>query len=168
MSQQPKLRVHVEFGEAKADLEGGADEVFDMFVRFMTKIYPNLKLVQKLVFTPDFSELSEKLIGLIELTDEGPILISGRKLSSRKTICLTLLSAYVGNKLGKLCRSTLSTNEISRIIGKARKTVMNEVPWLISKGYVRKTKQGEYLITELGIRQTEKIIEDYRKNLKRD
>ncbi|MBS7656596.1 hypothetical protein KEJ33_01570 [Candidatus Bathyarchaeota archaeon] len=155
MNEQNKLKVHLEFGEAKADFEGDVNQVFDAVVRFLTKIYPNLEIINKLVYTPDVSSLAAKLVGKVEVTSEGPILVSRDELSARDAICIALLGAYVGNKLGKFSKDALSSAELAKITEKARKTISNEVPKLIDEGIIERTTEGEYKLTISGIRKTE-------------
>jgi len=162
MGEKSSLRVHIEFGEAKADFEGEVNQVFEATVRFLGQIYPNLELVQKIVYTPNLVELAGKLAGVIEITSEGPILISGLDLPTRDAVCLALLGAYVGDKLGRMAKDTLSSGELSRITGKARKTISNEIPRLASDGLIVKTPEGQYGITTLGIRKTEDVIKELK------
>jgi len=166
MNERSVLKVHVEFGEVRADFEGDADEVFIAFSRFLLKAYPNLKTVQRLIYEPDLIEISSRLVGLVELSSDGPILVSPLGFSAREVISLSLLAAYVGFRLGKLRRDALSSDELARITGKAKKTIMNELPRLVNAGYVERKPEGEYLITILGIRWTEEIIKDYRRRVK--
>ncbi len=162
MNEGSKLKVHVEFGEMKANFEGDADEVFKALSRFLVQVYPNLEIVQRLVYAPDLIKISENLVGLIELTSEGPILASLSSLSAKEMICLALLGAYVGHKLGKLSKDGLSSDELARITSKAKKTIMNELPKLVNSGCAERKSEGEYLITTFGIKQTEEIIQDYK------
>jgi len=167
MNENSKLKVHVEFGEMMANFEGGADEVFRALSRFLIQVCPNLETVQRLVYAPDLIKISEDLVGFVELTLDGPLLVSVSSFSAMNMICLALLGAYLGYRLGKMSRETLSSNELARITGKARKTIMNELPKLLSKGYVERTSESEYLITTLGIKRTEKMVEEYRAETKR-
>jgi len=162
LGEESKLRVQVEFGDVKANFEGGVDEVFEAVLRFLTQVCPNLEVVRRIVYTPDLVRISEELAGLVELTADGSVLVSVKDLPASKLICLALLGVYVGYRFGKLSKDTLSSGDLARVIGKARKTVMNELPRLVGKGYVEKTSEGEYLITTLGIRQTEELIKEYR------
>jgi len=160
---EEKLKVHVELGDAKADFEGEINEVFEMTVKFLTQICPNLEILQKTVYTPDIIKLAEKIEGLLEVTSEGPIFSLTLDVPAREAICLALLGAYLGKTLGKLSNDALSTKRIARIVGKARKTISNEMPRLISDGLVERTSEGEYRLTILGIRKTEAFIEEYKK-----
>ena len=162
MVEKGRLKVQVEFEGAKASFEGDADEVFKAFTRFLTNIYPNLEIVRRLTFTPDLSSLLEELVGFVELAPEGPILNPEVQMSARDKICLALLGADVGSKIGKLSKGTLSSRDLSRITGRARKTIMNEMPKLVARGFVERTSEGEYLITNLGIKHTKDVLRKYR------
>jgi len=162
MEERDKLKVHIEFGETKADFEGDVNQVFEAIVRFLTSVYPNLKTLQNIIYTPDLAALTRKMAGLIEITPEGPILVSPSNLPARNAVCIVLLGAHVGNKLGKLPNRSLSSLALAKITGKARKTISNELPKLMSEGLVERTPEGEYQLTFLGIRKTEDILAELR------
>ena len=163
MKEEEKLKVHIELGEAKADFEGDVNQVFELTVKFLTQIYPNLEILRRVVYTPDIIKLAEKIEGLVEITSEGLILPFDLDAPARDAVCLALLGAYLGKALGKLSKDTMSTKDLARIVGKARKTISNEVPRLISEGLIERTPEGEYRLTTLGIRKTESFIEQYKK-----
>ena len=162
MRESEKVKVHVEIGDARADFEGDADQVFELTARFLTQICPGLKVLRRLIYTPDITKLAEKIVGLIEISPKGPML-SNFDVPARDAICLILLGAYLGKVLGILGKDSISSRDLARITGKARKTVSNEMPRLISEGVVERTSEGEYRLTILGIKKTEKIIERYKK-----
>ncbi len=157
MGVEAKVKVHVEFQGAIIDFEGSAEEVFKAFTHFITQTYPSLSVVQKLVFTPDFLGIAESLKGCVELAPEGPLLIAGRELPAGEAMCLSLLGAYVGYKFDKLGKDTLSIDEITRTTGKAYKTVMNQLPWMIDEGLIERVGKGEYRITSKGIKRGQEI-----------
>ena len=161
MTTQPLLRIHVEFGQEKLDFEGNADEVFKAFIDFLNKIYPNLEIARQLIFMPDIKKLAEGLVGVVEISAEGPILISGRELPTEETVLIALLGLYIGNSLRKLQKSCLSPNELSKATGKAYKTIMNQLPKMIDKGLVEKAER-EYKISDFGIIRAQNIITNYK------
>jgi hypothetical protein len=161
VSGETRLRVQVEYGQMKADFEGSVDEVFEATLRFLTQVCPNLEIVQNIAYTPDLVKISKELAGLLKVTGEG-LIMSVHDLPASKMISLALLGAHAGDKLGKLSKDTLSSNDLAVVTGKARKTVMNEMPRLMDQGYVERTSEGEYLITTLGIKRTEEMIEEYK------
>jgi hypothetical protein len=161
MSVQPSLRVHIEFGQEKLDFEGTPDEVFKAFTDFVNKMYPAFEVARQLVFMPDIRKLAESLVGVVEIGMEGPILISGRELSTDETILFALLGSYIGNRLAKLQKSSLSSNELSKTTGKAYKTIMNQLPKMLDDGSVEKIDK-EYKISDFGIIQAQNIITNYK------
>ncbi|MCS7120577.1 MAG: hypothetical protein RMJ07_04175 [Nitrososphaerota archaeon] len=163
MAEKSKLKVHLEIDGVKADFEGDVNEALKLIFGFLSKVFPSLEIAQKISYNPNIAELSEKLVGLVEITDDGPIL-SRLDLSSRDAICISLLGAYVGNMIGKLPKATLSSAELARIIGKARKTVSNEIPKLLSNGIIERRPDGEYGLTLLGIRRVEEILKVIRES----
>ncbi|KPV65579.1 MAG: hypothetical protein AOA65_0010 [Candidatus Bathyarchaeota archaeon BA1] len=166
MSVQPKLRVHLECGDARVDFEGDADEVFKAFTEFLNKIYPSFEVARKLIFIPDIIGLSEEIAGLIEIAPEGPMLVLGRELPADETICLALLGSDIGNRLGKLSKASLSLDELAKVTGKAHKTIMNQLPWMIDEGLIERVGKGEYRITSLGIKRAQNVIKDYKASRK--
>lgn len=164
MSERKSVRVHLEFGDLKADFEGDAGQVFESVLRFLSQICPKIEILQKIVYTPDLVDLMKSLSGLVEITPDGPVITSGINLPTKSSICLTLLGAYIGNKIGKLRKDTLSIGELSMLTGKAKKTISNEIPSLVENGLVEKVSEGEYRITQLGIRKSREIAEAVRQS----
>ena len=164
MSERKSVRVHLEFGDLKADFEGDAGQVFESVLRFLSQICPKIEILQKIVYTPDLVDLMKSLSGLVEITPDGPVITSGINLPTKSSICLTFLGAYIGNKIGKLRKDTLSIGELSMLTGKAKKTISNEIPSLVENGLVEKVSEGEYRITQLGIRKSREIAEAVRQS----
>ncbi|MEM0010417.1 MAG: helix-turn-helix domain-containing protein [Candidatus Bathyarchaeia archaeon] len=158
MSEKGAVKVHLEIGDLKVDFEGDSKYVFESLLHFISQVCPNMELLRKVVYTPDLVNLINEISGLVEISSEGPMLNLNLDLSTRNAICLALLGAYIGNKIGKLNKDTLSVSDLSKLTGKAKKTVTNELPKLVESGLVEKVYEGEYKITELGIRRTEDII----------
>jgi len=142
----------------KVNFEGSSEQVFDSLLRFISQICPNIELLRRIMYTPDLAKIINNISGLVEISSSGPIINPSLELSAKNAICLALLGAYVGSRIGKLSKDTLSVGELSRLTGKAKKTVTNELPKLIEGGLVERASEGEYKITELGVRRTEEII----------
>jgi len=152
------VKVHLEIGDMKVNFEGSSEQVFDSLLRFISQICPNIELLRRIMYTPDLAKIINNISGLVEISSSGPIINPSLELSAKNAICLALLGAYVGSRIGKLSKDTLSVGELSRLTGKAKKTVTNELPKLIEGGLVERASEGEYKITELGVRRTEEII----------
>lgn len=161
MMKGEKLRVHVEYGELKADFEGNPDEVSTAFIDFLNKVYPSFELASRLVFKPDLVKLSRALEGVIEYSPEGLILVP-RELTSEEAIILSLLGVYVGNKLGIFAEDSISVNQIASVSGKASKTILNQLKGMIDDGLAERVGRGEYKIKSLGIKSAEKILQEVK------
>ena len=98
MREEGKLKVHIESGEAKADFEGDVDKVFELTVKFLTQIYPNLEILRKIVYTPDIVKLVEKVEGLVEITSDGLILLSDLDAPARDRREITSAAHLNGGK----------------------------------------------------------------------
>jgi hypothetical protein len=159
------VRVHLEFGDLKVDFEGDAHQVVESMLRFVVQVCPGLEILRRITYEPDLMGLISRLSGLVELSSEGPIINLNLGLSAKNAICLALLGAYIGKRIGKLEKDTLSISELSRLTSKSRKTVGNEIPALIRDGLIEKTSGGEYRITELGMKRTEEVIETMKEEL---
>lgn len=158
LGEKDTVKVHLEIGDMKVDFEGSSEQVFDSLLRFISQICPNIELLRRIMYTPDLARIINDISGLVEISSSGPIINPSLELSARNAICLALLGAYIGSRIGKLSKDTLSVGELSRLSGKAKKTVTNELLKLIESGLVERASEGEYRITELGIRRTEEII----------
>jgi hypothetical protein len=157
MSGTQKLKIHFEFGEIKADLEGDPDTVARELFTQLSKVYPALEMAKRLTFAPDLAELSEALVGIIEFVPEG-IILENRELSAEQAILICLLAGYVGHKLGRVENDSTSASILSKDSGKALKTISNQIALMTDEGLVEKTGKGEYHITSLGIKRAEAII----------
>jgi len=163
LSGEAKVKAHLEVGDIKVDFEGDVNQVFESIISFLSQIYPNIEIIRRIFFTPDLAKLSSSIAGLVEITLEGPIIAPNVNLTARSAICLVLLGAYIGAKFGRLQRDSLAASDLSKFTGKAKKTVINELPRLVEEGLIEKVSEGEYRITTLGIRRTEEIIESLKK-----
>jgi len=161
MSSQSNLKVHVEFGDAKADFEGNPDEVSKAFLTFLNKIYPAFELAQRLTFNPDLAKLTEGLVGILEFAPEGAFLVF-TELPAEEAIILSLIGVYIGNRLGRITNDAVSANGLSKMTGKALKTMSNQLAWMVDDGLVERVGRGEYRITSIGIKRSERILQELR------
>lgn len=156
MSSTPKLKLHLEIGEAKVDLEGDPDQVIRGLLTQLAEVYPALETARKLTFFPDLTKLSEALIGIIEFTPDG-VLLNRRELSAEQAILICLLGGYVGYRLGRGGSDSMSASVLSKVSGKALKTISNQIALMVDEGLVERVGRSEYRITSLGIKRAEAI-----------
>ena len=121
-----------------------------------------------MLLTIDLENLIEDVKNLIALTPEGPVvLVSKQKLTASETICLYLIAAFIGNKLGK-SKDAQSKDEMQTGLGKSAKITSTRLGELIRKRLVTKTEEGNYRITTLGIKRfQEETLPEIREKLQR-
>lgn len=149
--REPEILGHIEIrGKGYLDFEGTADEVIDSILRFLSEIYPAYKVVSDLTINLDLEELMQVLKGLVGISDEGMVILK-TDLPADISIMLCLVGAYVSKRIGRMDRDTLTTTHIAKLVGKAAKTIRNEIPSLMKKGWVDRVNRGEYRATTIGI-----------------
>lgn len=158
MSSEQKLRVHIEYGDLKADFEGRADEVFKEVMKLLSRSIPAIETISRLTYNVDFSKLMNALAGIVTILPEGPMLASNLELSSDEAIGLCLVGAQIGAKLGKLTKDFMSIEELAMFTRKAEKTIRNTLPSMVKLGLVERTEEGKYRITTLGTKEFEDTI----------
>jgi hypothetical protein len=156
MSEPQKLKAHLEIGEMKVDLEGDPDTVTKELLTQLTQIYPALEIAKKLIFAPDIIKLSEVITGILEFAPEG-IILNKRELSAEQAILVCLLGCYIGSRFGREKSDSMSALRLSKVSGKALKTISNQIALMVDEGLVEKIGKGEHRITSLGIKRAEAI-----------
>jgi len=156
VSSIPKLKLHLEIGETKVDLEGDPDTVTRGLLTQLAQVYPTLEMARRLTFVPDLAKLTEALTGIIEFTPEG-VLLNRRELSAEQAILICLLGGYVGYRLGKGASDCMSASVLSKVSGKALKTISNQIALMVDEGLVERVGRSEYRIISLGIKRAEAI-----------
>lgn len=158
MVDEHRIKAHLEYDDFEVDMEGGPDEVFHAVVDFLNRIFPSLEVVSKVTFTVDLMKLMEEASQIVKVAPDGPILVSGIRLTAGDAITSSLVGAHVGYKLKKLREPFLSIQDLSKIIGKAVKTVRNQIAGALKEGIAKKAGRGKYQITNVGIAHFQETI----------
>ncbi|WP_309492524.1 hypothetical protein [Candidatus Hecatella orcuttiae] len=162
MAEKPSLKVHVELGEAKLDLEGSPEEVIKAFLQLVGRVYPAYRLVEGLTLTVDLEGLMKNLEGILAFTAEGPVILIPKdrlgRLSIRELIALHLTKAYVGNQVGRLERVSLSVDELLQAIGGRIGAMAGRLSEMVDEGLVVRIGRGEYKITTYGLKHFQENI----------
>jgi len=164
--ERTEISGHIEIhGKGYLDFQGDADQVVDSILKFLSKIYPAYKVVSDLTISLDLEELMRGLKGLIGISDEGLVILR-TDLPADASIMLCLIGAYVSSRIGRMDRGTLATREIAKLVGKAAKTIRNEMPNLMRRGWVDRVNRGEYRATTAGILQfQEQVLPSLKENV---
>ena len=154
LSERPKVKVQIEWGDMKHTVEGDLDSVIREVVQFAAKVLPNYSLASKLTFAPDYSSMVDDLSETVKLTPEGEVVLLKPEMSAENSIALVLLATRVASAVGTRTTADLSPEMISRAIGKAVKTVRNTLAILAKTGVVERSPDGNYKLTIQGIRKS--------------
>ncbi|RLI23982.1 MAG: hypothetical protein DRO52_06195 [Candidatus Hecatellales archaeon] len=151
------IKIHVEFGENRLDFEGSPEEAVRALLAFLQNAYPAYEMARRLTLTVDLEELLKSLEGVLAFTPEGPVILAGRErlergLSIRELILLHLVKAYVGFRLGKLPRESLSVDELLKATGGKVGAVAGRLSEMVSEELIERLGRAEYKITTYGVK----------------
>ncbi len=157
MSERPKIKVTIEWGDIKHVAEGELETVVREVVQFAAKVLPNYTLASKLTFSPDYSSMVDDLSQTVKLTPDGEVVLINTEMSAENSILTVLLAARVANAVGTRARVDMEAEAISKAIGKAVKTVRNTLAMISKTGVVERTSDGSYKLTIQGIRRAHEV-----------
>ncbi len=157
MSERPKIKVQIEWGDIKHTAEGDLETVVREVMTFAARVLPNYSLASKLTFSPDYSSMVDDLSETVNLTPEGEVVLLKPEMSAESSIALVLLAARVANAVGTRLTVDMTPDMISRAIAKAVKTVRNTLAMLVKTGIVERKADGNYKLTMQGIRKAHEI-----------
>lgn len=148
------LELIVKYRDIEAKFAGRPDEVIRAFMNFVGRVLPAYDLAAQLTLSLDMNEILKSLSGLIAFTPEGPIITAPRERlgGDRNAILLNLIKAYIGYRLGRLDKDTLSVSDLTSATGCKSGTVAARLSELTDMGFVERVGRGEYRVTTLGIK----------------
>jgi len=124
-----------------------------------SQMVPSFDIARKVTLTVDLAKLVEDFKDVIAIAPEGPeLLIPKEKLTDSETLQLYLLAAYIGYRLGKLTRETMTKEELATKLGKSMKITRTRLGELVKQGNVVKIEEENYKITTIGIKQLQEGI----------
>ncbi len=155
MSERVKIQAQV--GEEKFEFEGSVDDALRALLSFLQKVYPALEVARKLTLTIDLEELLRSLEGILAFTPEGPVILTSKdrlekELSIRELILLHLVKAYVGYRLGRLDRDSLSVDELLKATGGKVGAVAGRLSEMVSENFIERLGRAEYRVTTYGVK----------------
>lgn len=150
MSEQ-KFTVRIEYGEHKAEFSGDFDAVTRQVMNFLFNLSPALSILSKIKLEIDFEQLVRDLNGIMKIAKEGILLlIPKERLTGPDLICLYLIGAYVGHKLGIFERDSMTLDELSQYTGIKKNVVAVRLTEL-ARNRIVSSDTGERRITSIGI-----------------
>jgi hypothetical protein len=157
MSENPKIKVSIEWGDIKHTAEGDLETVVREVMQFAAKVLPNYSLASKLTFSPDYSSMVDDLSSAVQLTPQGEAVLLKTEMSAENSIAIVLLAARVAHAVGTRHTVEMEPEAISKAIGKAVKTVRNTLAMMTKTGVIDRTPDGQYKLSIQGIRKAHEI-----------
>ncbi|HZY93402.1 MAG TPA: hypothetical protein VFE98_00890 [Candidatus Bathyarchaeia archaeon] len=157
MTERPKIKVTIEWGDIKHVAEGELETVVREVIQFAAKVLPNYTLASKLTFSPDYSSMVDDLSQTVKLTPDGEVVLINTEMSAENSILTVLLASRVANAVGTRPRVDMDAEAISKAIGKAVKTVRNTLAMISKTGVVERNTEGSYKLTIQGIRKAHEV-----------
>ena len=159
MSENGQITVHVKYGDVEQTFTGSVNDVWVCVNKFFSEMIPAFDIARKVTLTVDLARLIEDFKDIVAIAPEGPeVLISKERLTDSETLQLTLLATYIGYRLGKLTRETMTKEELAAKLGKNMKITTTRLGELTKQGMITKTEEGNYKITTIGMKQLQKEI----------
>lgn len=160
MSASEKMvTVQVKYSGVEQTFTGNVNDVWVSVNRFFSETIPSFDLARKVMLTVDLAKLIEDFKNVIAIAPEGPeLLIPKEKLTDSETLQLYLFTTYIGYRLGKQARESMTKEELRTKLGKTMKITSTRLGELVKEGIVTKTEEGNYKITTLAILELQKEI----------
>lgn len=148
------VTVCVKYCGVEQTFTGDANEVWISLNKFFGEMIPAFDIARKVTLTVDLAKLVDGFKDMIAIAPEGPeLLVPKEKLTDSETLQLYLLAVYVGYRLGKLPKETMTKEELQTKLGKNMKITTTRLGELVKQGDVIKTEEGGYGITTKAIVQ---------------
>ncbi len=157
MTERPKVKVQIEWGDIKHIVEGDLETVIQEVMKFAAQVLPNYSLASKLTFAPDYSAMVDDLSETVKLTPDGEAVFLKPEMSAEQSISLVLLATRVAHAVGARPSVDMSPESISKAIGKSVKTVRNTLAMMGKTGIVERTSEANYKLSIQGIRKSHEI-----------
>ncbi|MEM1550865.1 MAG: hypothetical protein QXR13_02895 [Candidatus Bathyarchaeia archaeon] len=148
------LELIVKYKDVEAKFVGKPDEVMRAFLNFINEVLPAYDLATQLTLSVDIEDLLRSLKGLIAFTPEGPVIIIPREKmgGDKNAILLNLVKAYIGYRVGRLEKDSLSVADLTSATGCKSGTVAARLSELADMGLVERVGRGEYRVTTFGVK----------------
>jgi hypothetical protein len=152
LRDEEEVTVHVKYGGMEQTFSGNVDDVWIAVNKFFGETVPAFEIARKVTLTVDLARLVEDFRDIVAIASEGPVVLLPKdKLTDGEALQLHLLAAYMGYRLGRLAKDSLTREELQTRLGKNMKITTTRLGELVKQGTVIKTKDGEYRITTAAV-----------------
>ena len=158
-SRVDPVTIIVRYGGMEQTFTGSVNDVWVGVNKLLSQVFPAFDIVRKMTLTVDLVKLIDDSKDAIALAPEGPVLLVPKEmLTDSEVLQYYLLAAYIGFKLGKLAKETMTKEELQCRLGKSAKITATRLGELIKEGSVTKTEDDGYKIATIGIRRLQEEL----------
>jgi hypothetical protein len=158
-TRDEQITVIVKYRDLEQTFSGSINDVWVYVNKFFGEVMPAFDLIRNVILTVDLAKLIEDSKGVIAITPEGPeLLVPKEKLTDSEVLQYYLLAAYIGFKLGRTTKETVTKEELSSKLGKNMKITATRLGELVKEGSVIKAEDGGYKISTIGIRRLQEEL----------
>lgn len=152
MSGISTLRLEIPDKNIRVEFAGDEETVMRDLMKFLTKVYPHLTIVEKIVYTPDLEALLSKISSHIKISSDEIILLGEESKTTESKILYLLVGCYVASRFGLREKSSMSVEEmVKAVTNTSKKTIQNTLVDLVKKGLVLRQARGMSEISVKGI-----------------
>jgi hypothetical protein len=154
-----KIQVHLKYKELEQQFSAEPQEAWLLIQHFFKDFIPSFEIAQKLWLNIDIQQLAKDLEGIAVFSSDGvSLLVPKNKLTDNEALSLWLTTYFLGHKLGIVASCALSKDELQLKLGKSGKITSTRLGELIKNGLIQKTSEEKFLMTTMGVVQTQKEI----------
>jgi hypothetical protein len=147
------LEVTVRHSGIENRIIGSPEIVLRELISYISKTYPSLELVSKLVLSVDSAEFLQSCTGILATSPEGLVVLKDLGgLKDKELLMLHLAGSRLQYQLGKRDADTVSLDEITRTTGRSTGTVAGRLSELCNEQLVERVGKGSYRLTTMGTR----------------
>lgn len=166
MSRVLTIRLEIPDKNIRIEFTGEEDIAVRDLLKFLTNVYPRLTIAEKIVYTPDLETLLSAVSPHIKISGREIILLEEEGKTTESKILYLLAGCYVASRFGLREKSSMSVEEMVRIVTNiSKKTIQNTLVDLVKKGLVLRQVRGMFEITVKGIMLLSGVVEDEKESV---
>ncbi len=138
---------------------GAPDGVVREILAYVSRAFPSLELVSKLVLTPDNTEFMKACTNILASTKEGlAVLRDVSSLRDKELIMLYLCGFRLQYLVAEREAETIALDELTRLTSRATGTVAGRLSELCNEQLAERAGKGSYRLTTMGVRTAVKTL----------
>jgi len=160
LSQKPeKIIIQLKYRDIEQQFSAEPQDAWLLLAKFFNGIIPSFEIAQKLQLNVDIERLAKDVVGIVAFSSEGPnLLVPKNMLTDNEVLLVSLVSNYLGHKLGLVNCDSRSKEELQTKLDKSGKITSTRLGELIKNELVIKDPDGRFRLTTFGVVQIQKEV----------